>query len=104
LDPPELGPMNIKIHINNDQISLLFTSQHGVVREVLEQTAARLTQQLQEEGFTQVNVDVSDGQQQQDSSLADEQAEPEMLALEDDDFLTETNIGRLEQGNIDYFV
>lgn len=60
LDPPELGPMQVKISVNQEQTSVNFTSHHAGVREVLDQNLGRLRDMFNEQGLNLVNVDVSD--------------------------------------------
>ncbi|MDO3385054.1 flagellar hook-length control protein FliK [Gilvimarinus sp. SDUM040013] len=59
LDPPDLGPLHVKVTINNDQAQVSFTSHQAVVREALDQSAHRLREMLAEQGMTQVDVGVS---------------------------------------------
>ena len=70
LDPPDLGPMQVKVSVHNDQISVNFTSAQASVREALDQGSARLREMFESEGLDLVNVDVSDQSEQQ---LAEEQ-------------------------------
>lgn len=68
LDPPELGPLQVKIQVHNDQVSLHFITAHGVVKDALEASSARLQEMFQEEGMELANLDVSDqSNNQQDS-------------------------------------
>ncbi len=60
LDPPELGPMLVKVSVNQEQASVSFTSHHAGVREVLDQNLSRLRDMFIEQGLDLVNVDVSD--------------------------------------------
>lgn len=60
LNPPELGPLNIRISINQDQASIVFSSQHGAVREAVEAALPRLRDFLQEQGLTLAQADVTD--------------------------------------------
>lgn len=60
LDPPELGPMQVKVSVNQDQASITFTSPHAAVREALDQQLNRLRDMFSEQGLNLVNVDVSD--------------------------------------------
>lgn len=89
LDPPELGPMQVKVSVNQDQASITFTSPHPVVREALDQQLNRLREMFSEQGLNLVNVDVSDksfAQQEREqdeankgqanSGMDDEEAEP----------------------------
>ncbi|MDZ4263118.1 MAG: flagellar hook-length control protein FliK, partial [Pseudomonadota bacterium] len=60
LDPPELGPMQVKVSITNDQASVTFTSHNPMVRDALDQQLNRLREMFSEQGLNLVNVDVSD--------------------------------------------
>lgn len=60
LDPPELGPMQVRITIQHDQASVSFSSPHLLVREALDQSAVRLREMFGEQGLNLVDVDVSD--------------------------------------------
>lgn len=69
LDPPELGPMQVKVSVTQDQASVTFTSHNPVVRDALDQQLNRLREMFSEQGLNLVNVDVSDksfAQQQRD--------------------------------------
>ncbi|UTA49491.1 flagellar hook-length control protein FliK [Simiduia sp. 21SJ11W-1] len=75
LDPPELGPLQVKVHVNNDQVSLTFVSPHAHVREALDFQALRLREMLEGQGLNLVDVDVSDQsfQSQQEQAGSDAQ-------------------------------
>lgn len=73
LDPPELGPMQVKVSITNDQASVTFTSHNPMVRDALDQQLNRLRDMFSEQGLNLVNVDVSDksfAQQERDREEA----------------------------------
>jgi flagellar hook-length control protein FliK len=59
LDPPELGPMQVRVSVHQDQVQVNFTSAHAGVREALDQGAARLREMFNEQGLN-LNVSVSD--------------------------------------------
>lgn len=67
LDPPDLGPIKVKISVQNDQAQVVFTSHSASVREALDQSLQRLRELFAEQGLDLVNVDVSDHQQQQEN-------------------------------------
>lgn len=77
LDPPDLGPVEVKVNIQHDQANISFTSHHAPVRDAIEQQLARLREQLMQQGFTDVNVDVS-GQDHQDRREAMKQHDGEV--------------------------
>ncbi|MDH5230197.1 MAG: flagellar hook-length control protein FliK [Gammaproteobacteria bacterium] len=59
LNPPELGAINIRLNINQDQANVVFSSPHGVVRDAIEAAIPRLRDMLNEQGLNLANVDVS---------------------------------------------
>ena len=65
LDPPELGSLEIKIRVQQDQVSVAFSSGHQVVRDALESQAPRLREMLEQQGVELTDVNVSDQQQKQ---------------------------------------
>ena len=59
LNPAHLGPMEVRIQVQNDQASIQFNSAHSVVREALEAALPRLRDMFEASGVELVNVDVS---------------------------------------------
>ena len=59
LDPPELGPMQVRVSIHQDQASVSFSSPHPLVREALDQSATRLREMFNEQGLNLTRMDVS---------------------------------------------
>ena len=105
LDPPELGPLQVRIQVQNDQVTLHFSSQHAVVREALEQTVMRLQQLFSEEGMDLIDVNVSDRESsQQQQSTATPGDGHEVVEAESDDILTQSVLMPLDEGKIDYFI
>ncbi|MGH1462125.1 MAG: flagellar hook-length control protein FliK [Neptuniibacter sp.] len=72
LDPPELGSLNIRVQINQDQVSLSFTSPHANVRDAVEQSLPRLREMFAEQGLALNESSVSD--QQSNGSSREEMA------------------------------
>ena len=72
LDPPELGPLQVRISTQNDQTTISFTSQHVAVREALDQNLPRLREIFAEQGLNLADVDVSEkgAEQQQEHGRA----------------------------------
>lgn len=65
LNPPALGPLEIRIHVADGQASVSFTTQHVAVRDAIENAAPRLREMLGEVGISMGNVSVNVGTQQQ---------------------------------------
>ena len=62
LNPVDLGPMEIHLHLRGNEANVHFGAAHALTREVIEAALPRLREMLADQGFTQVNVNV--GQQQ----------------------------------------
>lgn len=107
LDPPELGPLQVRINIQQDQVALQFQAQHGMVREALDQSIGRLQELFSEEGLDLVSVDVSDGSADNDSSAEGEEGERNPVSEsgeESDEILTPVHVATNSDGKIDYFI
>lgn len=74
LDPPELGPLQVRVSAHGDQMTVAFTSSHGVVRDALDQGLPRLRDLMEQQGLNLADVDVSD--QQPQHQARDQGAEP----------------------------
>ncbi len=68
LDPPELGSLQVKLHITQDQVSVSFTSPHAHVRDALEQSLPRLREMMAEQGLNLGESSVEDQSSSQDQS------------------------------------
>ena len=62
ISPSDLGPLEIKMTIKQDQLNLSINAHHALTRETLENAMPRLREVLANNGYNSVNVDVS-GQQ-----------------------------------------
>ena len=59
LNPANLGPLEVRIDMDNDQVNVAFTSRHADVREAVEQALPRLREMLEEKGLNLADTDVS---------------------------------------------
>jgi flagellar hook-length control protein FliK len=59
LTPPNLGQLEVRVSVQQDQASVAFVSQHAAVRDALEQAIPRLREMLAQQDLQLVNVDVS---------------------------------------------
>lgn len=59
LSPPDLGPLSVRISMDQDQASISFSSAHAMVREAVEATLPRLRDMLGAQGITLADVNVS---------------------------------------------
>jgi flagellar hook-length control protein FliK len=61
LDPPELGALQVKLHVSVDQqVSVSFSSPHAHVRDAVEQSVPRLREMLAEQGLSLGEAQVGD--------------------------------------------
>nr|WP_324259257.1 flagellar hook-length control protein FliK [Cellvibrio fontiphilus] len=74
LDPPELGPMQVRVSVNQEQVNISFVSPHPAVRDALDQQLQRLREMFSEQGLNLGNVDVSDKSFSQQDQERDEAA------------------------------
>jgi flagellar hook-length control protein FliK len=74
LNPPNLGPMEVRLNLGSEQASVIFTSQHAAVREALAAATPKLTALLADQGIVLQNVQVaSDSLQQQQQNAFQQQ-------------------------------
>jgi flagellar hook-length control protein FliK len=65
LDPPDLGPVRITLHISDSVAQTVFVSPHAVVRQTIENALPQLQQQLAQAGLSLGQANVSDQQPSQ---------------------------------------
>ena len=73
LNPANLGPMEIKLSMNDDQASISFVTQHAPVRDALDAALPRLKEMLEQQGLNLADVDVSTQSEQQQASAESQQ-------------------------------
>lgn len=87
LNPANLGPVEVKLHMNNDQVNVSFVAQHAATRDALEQALPRLRESLQENGMNLTDADVSDqtSEQESEEDSDDTSSNKQALTLDSDD-------------------
>ncbi len=68
LNPKHLGPVSIRVEVNQDQTNVNFSAQHAVVKEAIEAAIPRLKEMFSAQQLTLVEVNVSQHQSEQKSS------------------------------------
>jgi len=109
VNPPELGPVDLKIQVSKDQAQaqVQIQSPHAVVRDLLEGTAIRLREMLANQGIdlTNFNVGSQGGQTQQEGG-----SQPQSQTADtgsDSTLEAETHVSVQSQGInqlVDYYV
>lgn len=59
LNPPEMGPIDVRISVQNDQAQVTVNAQNTQVREMLEANSSRLRDMLEQEGLSLADLNVS---------------------------------------------
>lgn len=59
LNPPQLGPIEVRITVQNDQMNVTFTAHHAAVRDALESAVPRLREMFGDSGLNLADVDIS---------------------------------------------
>jgi flagellar hook-length control protein FliK len=59
VNPPQMGPVEVRINLNQDQMNIVFASQNAAVREALEAAIPRLRDMLGAQQLNLTHVDIS---------------------------------------------
>ncbi|MGL6176729.1 MAG: flagellar hook-length control protein FliK, partial [Vibrionaceae bacterium] len=70
LDPPELGRLQIKLSMHNDNASVQFTVSNQAAKEMLEHALPRLREMLQQQGLQLAQSSVQQESHQQQSQFS----------------------------------
>jgi flagellar hook-length control protein FliK len=91
MNPANLGPVEVKLHVQNDQASVTFLAQHSATRDALEQALPRLRESFAENGMELANAEVGEQQQhhQEQSEQANESGFFTQAVSQEDDIETE---------------
>jgi flagellar hook-length control protein FliK len=75
LNPPSLGPLEVRLSMNDGQADLSFSTQHLPVKEAIESAAPRLREMLGESGISLGSVSVNVGSFSQQQQPSEQQAQ-----------------------------
>ena len=103
LNPQDMGPINIKISIANEQATVTFAAQNAAVREALDTTMQRLKEAFNEEGLELVQADVTDQQSSNNNDSEGESGSGGAKAGSDEN-VTDRHVVHVPQSAIDHFV
>lgn len=110
LTPPDMGPMEVKVRVQNEQANITVHSANPVVRDQLELHSHRLRDMLGEQGLSLAGFDVSDSPRQQtgeqgagngDGSGADSTSL--VAGDQDDDNVSSGSLDLSWKGEVDIF-
>ena len=77
LNPPNLGPIEVRVTVHQDQTSVSFLAQHAAVREALEAALPRLREMFDQQSLQLVQADVQDPGAQQRGAADGSSANPQ---------------------------
>ena len=117
LNPANLGPLEVRIDMDNDQVNVVFSSRHADVRDAVEQALPRLREMFEDKGLNLSDADVSQhsfAEQRQNAfeQAAEREAAGLSLMAESDHMpdqnhpdMDATGIGSmLNEGLVDYYI
>jgi len=105
LNPAHLGPMEIKLSINDDQASVNFVTQHAAVRDALDAALPRLKDMLEQQGLNLSDANVSTQSEQQQASTESHQegrSDPSLehaVEAEEERSVEHANVINVESGS-----
>jgi flagellar hook-length control protein FliK len=67
LNPANLGPVEVKLNMHNDQANVLFIAQNAATRDALEQALPRLRESFEENGIQLADADVAEQEFEQEN-------------------------------------
>lgn len=90
LNPPTLGPVDVRLSVQNDQTTVSFIANNATTREALEQALPRLRESFQENGLQLAHADVGEQSSSEDETpgdgeFAQGEATQVQVAVGDDD-------------------
>lgn len=91
LNPANLGPVEVRLSMNNDQTSVTFIANHAATRDALEQALPRLRESFSENGMELADAEVTqhsaEEQHQDDTAEAEgSTAQNEQAKVENEEF------------------
>ena len=108
LTPPDMGPMEVKVQVQQDQANITVHSANPAVRDQLELHSHRLRDMLSEQGFSLEQFDVSDSGRDQagdgDAAGGDQTGQSMMADAEQEDAANELrSLDLTWKGEVDIF-
>ena len=76
LNPPDMGPIDVRVQVQNEQASITVHAQNNAVRDMLELNSSRLREMLQENGLDLAEFDVSGNAADDERGGESEQEQP----------------------------
>lgn len=86
INPQHMGPVEVRIQVQNEQTTISFTAQHGATREAIDAALPKLRDMLSEQNINLVDVDISQHSfaEQRDQQASNEQLDEAGRSLDPD--------------------
>ena len=117
LNPANLGPLEVRIDMDNDQVNVAFSSRHADVRDAVEQALPRLREMFEDKGLNLSDADVSQhsfAEQRENAfeQAAEGEASGQSFTAENDHTADQGHQGvdaigigsMLNEGMVDYYI
>jgi Flagellar hook-length control protein FliK len=91
LNPAELGPIEIRVNVNQDQATVHFISNHAAVRDAVEDAFPRLKEMFMENGLSLTDANVSEQSSKQSHSYSGEEQDSQPFSDIASEELAESN-------------
>lgn len=112
LNPAHLGPIEVRIDMEDDQVNLAFSSRHAAVREAVEQAMPRLREMFEENGLKLADTDVSqqsfaEQRNQEEMDYSSHQAagfSNQSVTGNSEEPVEAENLRTLDTGLVDYYI
>ncbi len=101
LNPAELGPIEIRVKVNQDQATVHFVSSNSVVREAIEEAFPRLKEMFMQNGITLTDANVSQQSSQHSRQYSSEQNNSQAVLDEDSIEATDVQIEHINDNMLD---
>ncbi|MCC8538309.1 flagellar hook-length control protein FliK [Xanthomonas axonopodis pv. poinsettiicola] len=103
LTPNEMGPVEVRLHLEGDKVNASFTAAHADTRQALEQSLPRLREMLGQNGFQLGQADVGQQQQSQSGNRNGGGSEGNGLALDDSPVVGIPSVVLRQRGLLDAY-
>ena len=111
IHPAELGMIDIKLSMADDQANVVFNTQHGAVKDAIESALPRLREMLAEQGLNLGDVDVREEGKPDQQAAADQDGQQQGVEQGSNTGNSDTDEGhelvtafQVDDDSVDYYV
>ncbi|GJM04239.1 MAG: hypothetical protein DHS20C09_02300 [marine bacterium B5-7] len=109
LNPAELGPIEVKVSVNQEHASVQFVSNNAVVRDAIEDAFPRLKEMFLQNGLSLSDANVSQQSSQQSNSYSKDGSESQLISdsdslIADESQAENKQLNMVNTGFVDHYV